>query len=365
MDEQNDKTMVQTLLQFKLKMDMVLKGPFNGDDDFFSSLREAFECFINLRQNTPAELLAKFIDSKLRIGKSMRALSDSELEALLDRVMEIFRFINGKDVFEAFYKKDLAKRLLLAKSASIDGEKAMITKLKTECGANFTSKLEGMFKDIDLSKEIMTEFKQTKEYDTFSKDGLESKVYILTTAYWPPYNTIKCNLPQSLSDFQHVFQTFYLNKYRGRRLLWQHSLTQCTLKALFPKGRKEIGVSLFQGLVLLMFNEGQSQSYIDILQYTGLEPNELKRTLQSLACGKIRVLVKEPQGRLVNDNDTFQMNNNFAAKSMRINLNAAVQVKETKQEQKKTQENVFKDRQYQVDAATVRIMKTRKTLSHN
>jgi cullin-4 len=32
-------------------------------------------------------------------------------------------------VFEAFYKKDLAKRLLLGKSASIDAEKSMISKV--------------------------------------------------------------------------------------------------------------------------------------------------------------------------------------------------------------------------------------------
>lgn len=43
------------------------------------------------------------------------------------------RYLQGKDVFEAFYKKDLAKRLLLAKSASADAEKAMIAKLKVWC----------------------------------------------------------------------------------------------------------------------------------------------------------------------------------------------------------------------------------------
>ena len=36
----------------------------------------------------------------------------------------------GKDVFEAFYKKDLARRLLLGKSASVDAEKSMLSKLK-------------------------------------------------------------------------------------------------------------------------------------------------------------------------------------------------------------------------------------------
>jgi cullin-4 len=44
----------------------------------------------------------------------------TEIEDLMDRVMVIFRFVSSKDVFEAFYKKDLAKRLLLGKSASAD-----------------------------------------------------------------------------------------------------------------------------------------------------------------------------------------------------------------------------------------------------
>lgn len=48
--------------------------------------------------------------------------------------MDVFNrkciFIAGKDVFEAFYKKDLAKRLLVGKSASVDAEKSMLSKLK-------------------------------------------------------------------------------------------------------------------------------------------------------------------------------------------------------------------------------------------
>ena len=67
--------------------------------------------------------------------------------------------VQGKDVFEAFYKKDLAKRLLLGKSSSTDAEKTMITKLKAECGSQFTNKLEGMFKDVDLSRDIMISFR--------------------------------------------------------------------------------------------------------------------------------------------------------------------------------------------------------------
>ena len=59
--------------------------------------------FINKRQNKPAELIAKFVDSKLKAGN--KEASEEEMEAILDKIMVIFRFIHGKDVFEAFYKK--------------------------------------------------------------------------------------------------------------------------------------------------------------------------------------------------------------------------------------------------------------------
>ena len=51
-----------------------------------------------------------------------------------------------EDAFEEYYKRHLARRLLNQKSASDDSEKMMISKLKSECGCQFTSKLEGMFK---------------------------------------------------------------------------------------------------------------------------------------------------------------------------------------------------------------------------
>ena len=75
------------------------------------------------------ELLAKFVDGKLRNGVKM---TTEEIEAVLDQVIELFKYINGKDVFEAFYKKDLAKRLLLNKTSSIDLERSMIVRLKVE-----------------------------------------------------------------------------------------------------------------------------------------------------------------------------------------------------------------------------------------
>ena len=44
--------------------------------------------------------------------------------------MSIFKHLQEKDIFEAFYKKHLARRLLQGKSASDELEKAMLAKLK-------------------------------------------------------------------------------------------------------------------------------------------------------------------------------------------------------------------------------------------
>lgn len=57
-------------------------------------------------------------------------MSEQEIEAVLDKAMVMFRFLQEKDVFERYYKQHLAKRLLLNKSVSDDCEKNMISKLK-------------------------------------------------------------------------------------------------------------------------------------------------------------------------------------------------------------------------------------------
>ena len=45
-------------------------------------------------------------------------MTDRDLEMVLDKCMKLFRSLHDKDIFEAFYKKMLSKRLLLNKSAS-------------------------------------------------------------------------------------------------------------------------------------------------------------------------------------------------------------------------------------------------------
>eukprot|EP00877_Chromochloris_zofingiensis_P012104 jgi/Chrzof1/7147/Cz02g12240.t1 len=137
------------------------------------------------------------------------------------------------------------------------------------------------------------------------------------------------------------------------------------LKARFPSGQKELSVSLLQSIVLMLFNGTDKLTFTEIKEQSRIEDKELRRTLLSLACGKkdTRVLRKEPMGAEVNDDDVLCYNAGFANKLLRIRINT-IQLKETPEENKKTNEQVLQERQYQIDAAIVRTMKTRKTLSH-
>lgn len=91
--------------------------------------------------------------------------------------------------------------------------------------------------------------------------------------------------------------------------------------------------------------------------------DELKRTLQSLACAKWRVLTKFPKGKEVNPGDRFTINSTFEHKAFRVKINT-IQLKETKQENKDTHERVAADRHYETQAAIVRIMKGKQRVTH-
>jgi len=305
---------------------------------------------------------AKDRDAAEKQGHASTGDEDAELDRQLEQALELFRFIEGKDVFEAFYKKDLARRLLMGRSASQDAERTMLAKLKTECGFSFTHNLEQMFKDQELAREEMASYKLTLE----GKPSIDLNVSVLSAAAWPTYPDVEVNLPLDVAEIIKRYDRHYKHKHTGRRLTWKHALAHSVVKATFKRGPRELLVSAFQAIVLVLFNDADAKaglSYKAIQSSTGLVDDQLQRTLQSLACAKFRILTKDPKSREVNLDDNFTVNQGFWDQKYRIKINQ-VQLKETKEENKETHERVQQDRQYETQAAIVRIMKSRKTMTH-
>ncbi|KAI3399399.1 hypothetical protein diail_7126 [Diaporthe ilicicola] len=395
-DTEKGDEMVIRLLEFRRSMDTMIRDAFGGDEVFTYSLREAFTVFINDKKTSSSwgtgtskvgEMIAKHIDMLLRGGikalpKSLISDSkdrseaersgqastgdeDAELDRQLDAALELFRFIEGKDVFEAFYKKDLARRLLMGRSASQDAERSMLTKLKSECGSSFTHNLEQMFKDMALAKEEMDTYKGWLDATGRERSGVDLTVSVLSQAAWPSYPDVKMLIPEDVAEKIDQYDAFYKNKHTGRKLYWKHNLAHCMVKGYFAKGTKDLAVSAMQASVLVLFNQAPDGvlGYEQIATATGLAGGELERTLQSLACGKVRVLTKHPKGRDVAKTDTFSFNKGFTHPMVRVKINQ-IQLKETAEENQETHRRVAADRQFETQAAIVRVMKSRKTMPH-
>ena len=222
-----------------------------------------------------------------------------------------------------------------------------------------------MFKDIEMAREEISSYRAMLE-ERQSKPSVDLNVNVLSASAWPSYPDVTVEIPRNIQTATAGFEAHYKNKHSGRRLAWKHGLAHCQLKANFAKGKKEIVVSAFQAVVLLQFNgkdASEAVSYSEIQAASTLDDTELKRTLQSLACAKYRVLSKNPKGRDVNNADTFTVNPYFTDLKYRIKINQ-IQAKETKQENKETHERVAADRNFETQAAIVRIMKSRKAITH-
>ena len=64
------------------------------------------------------------------------------------------------------------------------------------------------------------------------------------------------------------FMDFYKKKHSGHKLDWDHSLGTATLRATFKGGDKELSVSLYQAIILLLFNEGEQKPFSEIKMLT-------------------------------------------------------------------------------------------------
>jgi cullin 3 len=337
---------VRKLLGMRDQYDLIVDVAFKGEKASQKRLKEAFEEFINADTRC-ASYLVMYIDELLK--SALKGLPEADADAQLEKVIVLFRYLQDKDVFESFYKSYLAKRLLGGRSLSEDSERSMIAKLKTECGYQFTSKLEGMFTDMAMSKGTMEQFSEaqasaremaaemsadattaapgggaaTLSAGSLSSPGggggsfggVELEVKVLTAAHWPSSMLPPCHLPPEVLPAHGAFCDFYLSKHTGRKLAWQTSLGSAILKARFgAQSRHELDVSTFQMCILMRFNgDGNATQSLEALEDLGIPPTELRRHLVSLCTPKHRILTKESKGKAIEDRDSFTFNASYSA----------------------------------------------------
>jgi len=263
----------------------------------------------------------------------------------------------------------LARRLVHTSSSSDDAETSMISKLKEACGFEYTNKLQRMFQDMQISKDLNSGYKEFEANLTENEDArniIDASYSILGTGFWPltAPNTDFSPPPEIVKAYER-FQKFYNQKHSGRKLTWLWQLCKGELKVNYCKSSKvpyTFQVSTYQMAILLLFNDNDNNTYGDIQKATQLSAEVLDPSLSMLV--KAKVLLQTPDSASYDKDTKFSLNYDFKNKKIRVNLNFAIKV-EQKQEADETHKTIEEDRKLLMQSAIVRIMKARKKMKHS
>ncbi|KAI9592750.1 Cullin [Syncephalis fuscata] len=325
---------------------------FANDPGFIAAFDKAFHSILNDRVKIrQPEILARHCDQLLR--RKTRE-TDQVLEERLVIMIKLFGYLDDKDIFQKFYSRAMAKRLIADASISEELEMMVIAQLRKLCGVDFVGKLHRMLTDIELNRDLNTSWQQWPTNNTH-KDTLDKPTdlhpLILTTGAWPLSNT---------SQSQLILPTM-LEQFTGRKLTWFWHLSKADIRVHYLKRRYELSATLYQLAILLCFNHKSECLLSEIRRQTGLLAGDLIRTARSLVdCGILTSNTKldtDPSEALLS------LNLQFESKRTKIKISTPLQV-ESAQEQTTTVKAIEDDRRLFLQAVLVRIMKSRRELSH-
>ncbi|KAI8342303.1 Cullin [Chlamydoabsidia padenii] len=386
----NPRTYVDQLLALHGKYYRINQEVFSSDPLFTAAVDKAFRTVINgaianssadgpetlarycdmmMKKNAgKKEIVGTTVDGKRKGAMRKVELDEGDAEERLMRMITLFKYVDDKDVFQKFYSRMLAKRLIYNALSSEELEMNMISRLKEICGVEYTSKLNKMFTDVSLSSDLNANFKDYVKSQPGTKLKVNFDILVLTAGAWPlnqkddqkTAQTQKFHIPAEFEKGITMFENFYGKHHNGRRLLWQWNLARGDLRMNHMDRVYELQVGLYQMMILLLFNKTLSLTVIEITEESGLTQMDVIRSVKPLIDLEVLLCDDAP----LQDTSKVKLNTGFTSKRTKIKVTVAAQQETNQQETQATRKAIDEDRRMYLQAAIVRIMKSRQSLTH-
>ena len=348
----------------------VVKTAFVDTVSFLAALKKSANTYMNVNLVTKTHsqgsraspvLLSKYCDGLLK--KSSKMHGGGDVDPLLDGCITVFNFLQDADVFQKFYSKSLAKRLVEDNSVSEDAEESMISKLKATAGAEWTRKFQTMFTDVKTSRE------STKKFD--SKEILKDfNAMILKSGSWPfaPNPEQDVAFTGKMKACCDKYKMWYVRAHSGRKLTWLPIFSKGDLIAQFSTDKKTgkpltftLQASAHQMAILLLFNDATTIAVADIEKmlaakgWVGEQNEYLKAVLSTLY--KTKIITASADGKVCKLNEAWKN------KKTRVKIDLPVKAAVAK-EAETDHKAIDLERTFVIKAKLVQVMKTRKTMNH-
>ena len=360
------KKFIPELISLKKEMDKLVLECFENNNTFQDVKNKAFSLF--MKKDVYAKQLSNYADFCMRNG--FKGKSQEEIDHTLNDIIDLFKCLNSKLVFQNESNKKMSERLIKKLSLSTLSERLFITKLKQEAGVTYVSKMQEMMNDLEKNKNETESYKSMPHKG--APNGIKLDITVISQSAWEvsKKNMEKIEMPKFLKTCLDDFDTFYIKKHQGQKLLWCLGLSKVEITYLYLRN-KNISVStLPQLLSLLLLEKHGKLSLVSIAQHCGCQPSTIITDIQGLVYNPTFNPQGQPDKGLIvgtfskefKETDEISLNKNFTCSRMKIQTIPLPQKKSATEQKQAELEEAQIIKRYQdniLQATLTRIMKSR------
>ncbi|RNF01112.1 cullin [Trypanosoma rangeli] len=359
------RSCVADMLQLQDDFMQLLSRCFQGHAIMLKSVRggleKAFSGSVHVSRGPQrlvpfSELLACYVDAVIQGNEG------ATVEEELERAVAALSYVTDRDTFLAHSRELLAQRILFPRK-KIDEvtERSLIQRVSQCCGVSSTSCLEGMLYDVNISEG----FGATEKLEAAGEaPSFTFNVLVLKKGIWPPRIQSESFMPpRIIQQTLRAFQRIYLEGTTGRVLTWSYSNSNGDVRAVFKKGVKILSMTGLQCWVVLAFNDVKELTLNDLMNLFGVSVEDARPVLLPLL--KCSILRGESGAATIQPLEKFCINENFSSKWKKVRVPMAPFRRDGLLHSEAIAKEVEEDRRPAIDACLVRIMKSRRVLSHS